>query len=588
MRLGATARRLLPVPLSLTLGLLLAPARSAAQGIAPPGAGAAQPGDGRCHGEIVDEIVIRAEEPPESAASSAWLTAQRIAHWRHPTTQPAVVSSFLLLHVGQRCTEVRRSESERVLRLQPFLASARVIAVPDDRGGVRLFVLTYDEIPLSGTVHFRSTSLEGVRLGDHNIRGSGLGVVAGMWKGHAYRTGYSLGVSGFGMFRQPVVLSVDAEREPIGSLLAADIGKPYFSNLQLVTWHASLRDENAFLPIVRPAGDPLALQVRTVRWDVGGLVRVPFFGQVAGVGLIMSGIRSTPASAGVVVSDTGLVPDTGTALIERYAMQKAMRPGLIAGVRAVHFVTVRGFNSLNALEDLTSGVQFGLLAERGIQGYGSHDVFLSGSFYAGHATPWWYLALEAEMERRKNFTLGRWDDFIMSGRAAWYVKPTQRSTFVLADEVSGGSDPALPFQLALGDREGGVRGYSGARIAGSWRNVVRAEQRWMLGSVFQRADVGVAAFADAGTLWAGSVPYGTNVALRTSFGASLLAAFPRQSRRLVRIDIVVPTTTRDGNAAWEVRFNIVDLTRRFWSEPGDVTRSRLGPVPSSIVIWPTH
>src|SRR4029078_9771625 len=80
----------------------------------------------------------------------------RIARSIHATTRPDVIRRFLLLREGERCNELRRAESERILRAPPFLADASVVAVPNADGSVDLVVRTADEIALvlGGSVAF--------------------------------------------------------------------------------------------------------------------------------------------------------------------------------------------------------------------------------------------------------------------------------------------------------------------------------------------------------------------------------------------------------------------------------------------------
>jgi hypothetical protein len=517
-----------------------------------------------------------------------WRVLQNLAGRHHPSTKSAVVTSYLDLEVGEPCTEFRRAESERVLRAQPFIASAKVRAVPDTTGGgVRIEVATVDEVPVTLGARIGGRSLEALSLGDGNIGGQGLAVELSGERGHAYRPGLGAQLTYYAMFSRPYVASLEVEQRPVGSLVAASLAYPFYTDLQRSTWHAAFRHEHVYMGIVRPAEDPLALSVRQTRWDVGGLLRERLFGEVAGIGALVSGTDVTPSDEGVVVSDSGLVPDTGATLNGRYAPFKATRPGVIAGLRIVRYVTVDGFNTLNAVEDLPEGVQLVGLVARGLPAAGASDLFLSGSFYAGRASPRSFLALQVEAEVRRDYERHRWDDLITSARLAWYIKQSPGALLILSDEFSGGRRPVLPLQLSLGSRDGGLRGYRGSTLAGAWRNVIRAEQRWNLGSLFGRGDFGVALFADGGTLWAGSAPYGDTTPFRVSVGASLLGAFPTGSRRLVRVDLAVPTT-REGNDRWEVRFSVADLTRRFWKEPGDVARARTGPVPSTILTWPAR
>ena len=70
------------------------------------------------------------------------------------------------------------AESQRILRLQPFLAEATVRAVPDSSGGVRIEVETLDEIPTIFSMRFRGWNPTALRIGDGNVAGQGLLVAA--------------------------------------------------------------------------------------------------------------------------------------------------------------------------------------------------------------------------------------------------------------------------------------------------------------------------------------------------------------------------------------------------------------------------
>jgi hypothetical protein len=308
---------------------------------------------------------------------------------------------------------------------------------------------------------------------------------------------------------------------------------------------------------------------------------------VGAVGLVLTGVRDTPAATGVLVTDQGFAPDTGVALRGRYMPFRVVRPALLVAMRAVRFVPVAGFNTLTAVEDVPSGVQAGLALGRSVPAWGASDLSVGGTLYAGRATAASLVGLQVEAEGRRDYDVGGWNGFVASGRLAWYRQRARGRTFILSEEFAGGSRARLPLQLTLGDAQGGVRGYRGAHLGGAWRNVVRAEERWVRAAPIRNADLGLAGFAEAGSLWAGSAPYGVTTPLRGSVGVSLLAAYPAGSRRLLRVDLALPAT-QDGNRRWELRFRSDNLTRVFWREPADVSRARTGPVPSSLFTWPAR
>jgi len=95
----------------------------------------------------------------------------------------------------------------------------------------------------------------------------------------------------------------------------------------------------------------------------------------------------------------------------------------------------------------------------------------------------------------------------------------------------------------------------------------------------------VAAFAEAGKIWAGDSPFGVNTPVYASAGVSLLAASPPQSRRTVRVDFAFPVRGQ-RTRRMEVRIVVTDFTRTFRLEPRDVTNSRERSVPATVFSWP--
>jgi outer membrane protein assembly factor BamA len=120
---------------------------------------------------------------------------------------------------------------------------------------------------------------------------------------------------------------------------------------------------------------------------------------------------------------------------------------------------------------------------------------------------------------------------------------------------------------------------------GGQRVVLRSEHRWLLGGFTKFDNIGIAAFSDAGRMWAGGVPYGQDVSIRVSAGVGLLLAIPKQSRRLMRADFAVPLIP-DRNAHYEFRFTISTPFSTLWSEPGVIGRLRSATPATNIFSWP--
>ncbi len=335
----------------------------------------------------------------------------------HTTTKAETISSFLLLEVGRRCTERQRSESERILRLQPFLAGATVRAVPDGQGGVRIEVETTDEIPTVFAMRFHGVSPSALRFGNANVGGQGLYLAAKVERGFAYRNGVGVYGVAHQVLGRPYTAAVTAERAPLGSTLTLALGHPFFTDLQRTAWHAGYGAVNRYVSFDRPEGDRLSLAVRRRFWDIGGVRRIGPSRRSAFVGALLTEEDVTPAERAVVVSDSGLVRDTSSALGGPIPSYRNLRLNAVVGVRALSFTTVRGFDALAAVQDVATGVQLGTLVGWGIPRFGStgDNLFASADLYAGVGSATSFAAVRVEAEAREDQRTNRWDSMLGSG-----------------------------------------------------------------------------------------------------------------------------------------------------------------------------
>ena len=541
-----------------------------------------------CDGQLVSRVTVQPSPPPFSGAAKKWRAAANAVGLHHATTRRHVVSAFLSLAEGKPCTEFRRAESERVLRAQPFLSDATVRVVPDGADRVAVIVTTTDEVPVLISGRFRGIMPESFKLGNENVAGEALHIEGRIERGGAYRTSYGGRIEYGALARRPYRLVLNGDRYRVGQQVSAEIEYPFFTDLQRISWHTGIAERDDYLPFERPARDPLALKVRDRSWDASSMLRLFGTGTVTLLGGAASGRQFDPAQAGIIVADSGIRADTGTALRNRYRSFHASRIGVTAGLRRVTFQTVRGFDALVGTQDVAKGAMLGVYVGKGLPQFGESDILLSSALYVGAASNNALLATLAQAEIRHDQALGEWNSMIGSARSAFYWGSAPGMVLVVDNELSAGWRSRLPLQLTFRDRDGGLIGYRNSALAGAQRNVTHAELRWSAASLVRRADVGVAAFGEVGQLWKGDVPYGVT-ATRASVGVSLLAAYPSHAKRLYRADLAIPLT-RSGSGAGrvEVRFSSVDRTQGFWREPVDVTRARTGTEPSRLFAWPTR
>jgi hypothetical protein len=538
----------------------------------------------------VNDIVIHSFAPTIGALRSLPVVAD-VLRSVHTTTRPDLVRRYLLLSRGDECTELRRAESERILRAQPFLADASVLAYASDvdNAAVDLEVRTIDETStvVGAGVASSSPYLTSARVGSSNLAGAGMFLVGNWRHDPRFRDGYGVKFTDYQFGALPYILNVEAQQNPLGDHWEVGSAHPFLTDLQRQAWSVRAGSSDDYVVFATDPNQQHALSVLREYFNVGGLIRVGPPGRLSLFGASLSGEHENPSDVPILITPAGALFDTTTAFSGRYQTHRIARLNGLFGFRDIDFVRVRGFDALTATQDIPVGVQLGTQVGRSVAALGGrdHDVFVSGDLYVGMAQPNTALRVQLQGEGRHSSDVGQWDGLVTSGRAAHYLKLSETQTAITSLEWSGGWRVRIPFALTLGEARGGVRGYSSETLPGGQRGIVRVEDRFVLGKPLGLGDAGVALFADAGRLWAGDVPFGTSTPIRASFGFSVLANVPQHSARLWRLDVALPVNP-GGPRRLEFRIVSNDRTSFFWREPDDVLLAREKTVPSSIFNWP--
>lgn len=514
----------------------------------------------------------------------------RLVTRMHVTTAPTVIRNFVLLRKGERCSPLLRSESERILRAMPFIADASVTAYQDGMDGVKVEVVTVDEPSLIGSVGLENDApfLTGLTLGTQNLLGNAVYASASWRDGFFYRDRYAGRYTNYQLFGKPYQLQLAAARRELGGEYVVEVAYPFLTDVQRSAWRVSGGETDEFARFLRPQGTASSLEVRRRFADAGAMLRVGSTGLLGLLGAQLSYEASTPASAPVLVTDSGLMADTTSSLIGRYSTSRSARVNMLMGLRRVRFVRVTGFDALNGPQDLRIGTQLGVTVGHSLpasRGIARNEKYMSANVYFGVGGQRSYAAVQGEVEGRKSRETRGWDDVLTSGRVAWYLKPHPRHLLSADMTWGGGWSARIPYQLDLGARRGGLRGYDDVELGGARRMITRLEERWRVGNFRGTADAGVGVFTDFGRVWAGDVPLGMNSGFRQSVGVSLMAAVPPRSQRMWRLDLAVPVDRRDGSR-WGLRLTNEDRTRAFFTNTGDVRRIRERVLPQSIFNWP--
>jgi hypothetical protein len=529
-----------------------------------------------CNGQLITDVVVRTVPPSYGGLFSRSPSLGRLATAVHTTTAPRLIENLVLLRPGERCSILLRRETERLLRAQPFLADASVVAYADGPNAVRVEVETVDEPSVIGSIGVSGKTpwLRALKAGSTNLRGLGVSAQGGWKDGGFYRDTWQARYANFQLFEAPVQMQLTAIRRAQGFDATGQIEYPFFTDLQPRAWRLAGGASEVLIPFRSPGREPVSLGVRRQFADAGAVARIGSPGNLAIVGGSLSFERGTPDDAAVFVTDSGLVPDPGPSLRSRYEAFRSTRLNLLLGYRRVNFLRVSGFDALAGTQDVRRGVQAALTIGRGlpVDETEGNEVFLSGNLYGGVGSPTSFAGLEVLAEGRR-LSSGDWEALLVSGRFGAYLRPHPRHTVTGSLEYAAGRHQWLPFQLALGDPRGGVRGYEDAEIGGAARLVARVEERWRVGNIRGTGDMGVALFAETGRLWAGDAPLGQSTGYQPSVGVAVLAAIPPRSRRIWRLDLAFPLE-RTAGARWGFRLTNEDRSRSFWNEPNDVRRNR--------------
>jgi hypothetical protein len=540
-----------------------------------------------CVGQPIDQIVIYAEAPTVASLRRMPVVA-KLARTIHATTQVDVIERFLLFKAGDRCSELRRAESERILRAQPFIAVADIFMVANESGSLDAEVRTSDEtsIVLGGSVRARAPNVSSLLLGNANLAGQGV-YVAGSWRsGDGFRDGFAGRLIDHQFLGQALVAGIEGERGSIGGSWRAQAGRPFFTDLQRVAWRARTGMSRELMELRRPDGTRPGVELRRRYFDVGGIGRVGIPGRLGLFGASLTGDEEEPGTR-LVAAESGVVSDLGPVPIA-YSSHRIARFNVLLGVRDIQFARRSGLDAITATQDVPLGVQLGVQLGRSSSMLGAReeDFFLAGDLYVGlskssRATT--RIQLQAEGRRAQGATA--WDGVLTTGRLTHQVKMSAPNLDQFVLEWAGGFQQRTPFQLLLGVPEGGVRGYERSTFAGARRLVARAEHRYAYGPVQKLGDLAFAGFVDAGRQWAGDVPFGVTTPVKASLGLSLLAAVPQRSARLWRADLAFPVS-RGAGSSWTLQFTNADRTAFVFRDARDVAMGRELTVPSSIFAWP--
>lgn len=542
-----------------------------------------------CDGDSITAIEIRRFPPSsESAAERALEVTSEAVGLEHTPTDAHIIRAYIRLKAGGRCLERDRIESERLLRAQPFVASASVTAHEVGPGRVLVRVFVVDEWPYVVGAGFRGGSITSARLGSQNVQGRGLTAIVNVENGRAFRTGAGIRLEQYGLLGRPAFAGFTAERRPLGGTLEFEVAEPFLTDAQWFAVQAGATEETRFLHLVRPVGRDAAVESQRRNYDASFVARLhaPRRNRLIGLGgLAFLREEARTGGGSVIITDSGLVATNDGELDGRFPEYVATRVGAIVGFRMLDFITVSRFSALRAAQDVGRGIEASVLLAPSLTATDDrHDLLMSGDLYGGFGTAGSFVTVRLGGEGRRDREGDGWRGVATGARIDWYRLPTPTRTRILTLSSAAVHSPIVPSQLTLRERDAGLIGFVGSGEAGGRRVVLRYESRVLQPWWRSRVDVAIATFVDAGRTWRGDVPYGTTSPVRSSVGFSLLGS-PRFGKRVYRLDIAFPVNPGPGDGRIAFRIGSSDRTGTAWMQSRAVLRSRVGAGPATLSRW---
>jgi hypothetical protein len=527
---------------------------------------------GACDGRPIRAIRIDVRDIFSSDDSLIPRFVRGVGNAVHWQTREAIVRLDLLFAVGEPCAPRRLRETERLLRARPYIRSAVVLPVATADGGVAVLVETRDEFSLEGRLQIGSgggAALRHVSLGEENFLGRGIRVRS-QFDDAGRRPAFEASVLDPLFLRHRLELELEGGKSEVGPVGEETIRRPFASDFDRLAWRESIEYRKEPFALVSTTLGTVLQPLVEIGEDVGLATRIGQPGRQLVAGFALSNERLLVESAPLAPTQN-LDSAAAAQLASRFEERRVVRANVLAGFRRITFHPHRGLDAVNAIEDAPEGVQLGVVLGKSLLGGSGlqHDWFAAFEVRTGASAGRLLLFTHAKMEGRYVQSAGRWDGMLADGEVlAYYIGP--RSTTVVAADAAGGWQTRTPFQLLLAGPEG-LRGYGSSALPVGSRIVLRAEERYLLGTAFGFADVGGAVFAETGRGWAGDAAFAENTGMLGTVGVGFRVAAARGSRRTYRLDLAVPLSR---GLSPELRLAIGQQFGLFHGEPQDVVRSR--------------
>lgn len=555
--------------------------------------------DGRITSVFVDNHSIF--DLDELGGGPAMRGLYRLANALHVKTREQFIRGELLFREGDCHDPFLLEESGRILRAYAFIARADVFSVRQPDGSHHVVVDTQDEwtTRMNLGVSFEDgLQLESVDLSELNL--GGVGIHAGVFL-RQRKERKDLGARVF----FPRILGtrtdagLSAGRTRAGTFVSEQLAYPFVGEVGRFAVRQTFHRRDELFPYV--ASDPgadyshllLPFVDERVELSMAGRLGEPGSLTLLGFGLSRETLRfdDFPGSLEIArdndFGNAEPAPAGSESLVAGQAhAASTTRLNLFVGQRNVRFARVRGLDPLAGVQDIQLGTDVGLTLGRSLGALSvgglpsADDLYGRLSFFAGHDPGTSYLFFAAGVEGRQVFSRGAggdgWRDVLGEADLYGYLRSrkTPGHTFFARISAAGGWSMDSPFQLSLGGRSA-VRGLDEEDFPGGRRILLTLEDRFFVRwPAPDLLDLGFTLFADAGRVWAGQVPFGTDSGWKGAVGGGIRFGFPAGTRGVVRMDLAFPLGM-DGGRGPVFRVTLYELLGLLtgFQDP-DMARSR--------------
>lgn len=554
-------QRYLALPLLLICAVTTARAQQHHADGAPPGQ-VIVPAATCPHGSIAsitiaNHSIFDADNPDHPGALRL---VYRVANAIHPRTRASVIRRDLLFRQGDCYDPTLVAESERLLRDNQFLASARIIHHEREDGDHDLVVETRDE--WSARLDIRASLNDGLQFNGASLRESnflGTGqTIELFYLDYDANRDYGMGFHTHQLAGSRWHLGTALGNTRVGPLAYQTLAYPFREETGRWAAREEYRQDHRYFDFLIDEGGTerhLLLPTRTRAFDLAAIHR---FGRPGSHFTLGAAVTYTDISfpggtdaVEFIHGDDFDDPQPADSLwlrplLRQARPQRSLRTLLLLGQRRIAWTKRQGFDTLRGEQDIRLGTELGLALGRSLTAeHTPHHLFTALDLYAGHGTESLLLTGRLRGDARRYLNQEsepRWNDIFAETEflAYWKPRPAGRQTLVLRATATGGWQTRSPFQLILGG-DLGVRGYPRERFPGGRRLVFSLEDRITFDGPFRDLmDLGATAFLDVGRIWPGDAPYGIDSGWRASAGIGLRNALPSGGRRTYRIDLALP------------------------------------------------